>query len=159
MLDYSGVKVELVELPSIVDNYEEKENGPAYISIIKQSDLLVLFFNNPEEKQLIDRVLTKNDVSVRQTIFNKEDTIKDLIWNNLKLIKAFTKQPGKRSEGRAVALLKESTIEDLAKKLHKDFSKNFKYAKIWGKSAKFKGQSVGLKHILKDNDIVEFHLK
>ena len=31
-----------------------------------------------------------------------------------------------------------------------------RYAKIWGPSSKFAGQKIGLKHVVKDKDIVEF---
>ena len=48
---------------------------------------------------------------------------------------------------------------DVTQKVHKDFVKNFKYAKISGKSAKFKWQTVGKDHVLKDDDIVELHMK
>ena len=39
------------------------------------------------------------------------------------------------------------------------FIKKFKFARVWGKSVKFNGAQVGLNHKLKDNDIVELHLK
>ena len=52
-----------------------------------------------------------------------------------------------------------STIEDVARKLHRDFVKNFKYAKVWGKSVKFPGQKVGLDHVLEDHDIVRIIIK
>ena len=159
MMDYSGIKVQVVELPSIVEDYVKKENGPAYISTMKQVELLVIFFNTPEEKQLIDRELIKNEVTTRQTVFNNEESIKDLIWGNIGLIKVFTKQPGKKFENIAIALKINSNIKDLAEFVHKDFLKKFKYAKIWGNSAKFKGQMVGLNHKLEDNDVVEFHVK
>ncbi|MEE3418834.1 MAG: TGS domain-containing protein, partial [Methanosphaera sp.] len=54
---------------------------------------------------------------------------------------------------------KGSTIEDVAHKLHRDFVKNFKYAKVWGKSVKFPGQKVGLEHVLEDHDIVRIIIK
>ena len=122
-------------------------------------ELLVIFFNTPEEKQLIDRELINNEVNTRQTVFNNEESIRDLIWRNIGLIKVFTKQPGKKVEDKAIALKINSNLKELAEFVHKDFLKKFKYAKIWGKSAKFKGQMVGLSHKLEDNDIVEFHLK
>ncbi len=159
MMDYSGIKVQVVELPSIVENYSKKKEGPAYISIIKQVELLVIFFNTPEEKQLIDKELIKNEVDTRQTVFNNEESIKDLIWRNIGLIKVFTKQPGKKVEDIAIALKVNSNVKDLAELVHKDFLKKFKYARIWGKSVKFKGQMGGLSHKLEDNDIVEFHVK
>jgi ribosome-interacting GTPase 1 len=51
------------------------------------------------------------------------------------------------------------TIRAVCKLIHKDFLKKFNYAKIWGKSAKFDGQTVGLKHILNNEDVVELHTK
>jgi hypothetical protein len=58
-----------------------------------------------------------------------------------------------------VAFKKDSTVGDVTRKVHKDFVKNFKYAKIFGKSAKFKWQTVGKSHTLKDDDVVELHMK
>ena len=48
-----------------------------------------------------------------------------------------------------------ATVKDVVKEVHKTFLKNFRYAKIWGKSVKFCGVTVGLDHILVDKDIVE----
>ena len=42
--------------------------------------------------------------------------------------------------------------------LNKDFVKaKNPWSRIWGKSAKFPGQKIGMDHILKDDDIVELH--
>ena len=55
---------------------------------------------------------------------------------------------------------KEDSLKNLCLKLHKDFVKKFKFARIWGKSAKYDGQKrTNLKHVLKDNDVVEIHLR
>ncbi|MCD4666853.1 TGS domain-containing protein [archaeon] len=39
------------------------------------------------------------------------------------------------------------------------FLKKFRFARIWGKSVKHDGTNTGLDHILKDEDVVELHLK
>ena len=49
--------------------------------------------------------------------------------------------------------------KDLTEKIHRDFLLKFKYAKVWGLSAKFPGMQVGISHILKDGDIVEIFTK
>ena len=67
--------------------------------------------------------------------------------------------PGKGPEKKPVALRKNNKVLDLAQHIHKDFIKKFNFARVWGKSAKHPGQTVGLQHILKDDDIVEIHLK
>ena len=51
-----------------------------------------------------------------------------------------------------------ATIRDVGKKIHRDFLKGFRYARIWGPTARFDGQTVGLDTALQDEDIVEFHL-
>jgi hypothetical protein len=52
-----------------------------------------------------------------------------------------------------------ATVKELAGTIHKDFLRNFKYAKIWGSSAKFPGQACGFEHKLQDKDIVEIFTK
>jgi len=57
-------------------------------------------------------------------------------------------------------IFKNSTLKELCSKLNKDFITKFRCARIWGKSAKFDGQKIlKLKHVLKDEDVVEIHLK
>jgi ribosome-interacting GTPase 1 len=93
---------------------------------------------------------------------NEEDikNIKDEIWRHIPFIKVYTKEPGKRvKKDEPVCLKKGAIIEDMAVHIHKDFIKKFRFARVWGKSAKFDGQQIGLKHKLKDDDIVEVHLK
>ena len=88
------------------------------------------------------------------------DLLKDKIWENLKLIKIYTKEPGKKPKMTHPITLEEgSTIKDMAQHVHKDFIKKFDYAKIWGKSAKHASMKVGPEHKLADDDVVEIHLK
>ena len=49
-----------------------------------------------------------------------------------------------------------SNIKDVAEKILHGYSKKVKYAKITGPSSKFSNQRVGLKHKVKDRDVVEF---
>ena len=72
-------------------------------------------------------------------------------------MKIYTKQPRKKHDYPPLALEKGASVRDLANNVHKDFVRNFKFARVWGKSAKFEGQRVGIDHKLKDEDIVEFH--
>jgi hypothetical protein len=50
-----------------------------------------------------------------------------------------------------------SSVMDMAKAVHKDFAKNLKYARIWGKK-KYKGQKVNKEYKLQDGDIIELHM-
>jgi ribosome-interacting GTPase 1 len=47
-----------------------------------------------------------------------------------------------------------STVQDVCNKIHRNMAKNFRYGLVWGKSAKFAGQKVGLDHELADEDVL-----
>jgi ribosome-interacting GTPase 1 len=72
-------------------------------------------------------------------------------------IRVFTKEPGKPRTEDPIVLSKNSTVKDVAEKILKGFSKKVKETRVTGPSSKFPNQKVGLSHILKDLDIVEFH--
>ena len=95
------------------------------------------------------------DIST-QTGRNLEQFV-EMIFNLSGIIRVFTKTPGKKPDlNQPFVIPKESTLEELAAKIHKDFVKNLKFARVWGKSV-FDGQMVQRDHILQDGDIVEIH--
>ncbi|WP_175059610.1 GTP-binding protein [Thermococcus sp. 2319x1] len=87
------------------------------------------------------------------------ETLKEELYELAGIIRVFTKSPGEEPSYPPIALKKGSTVLDVAERIHKDFAKNFKYARVWGKSAKFPGQRVGPDHVLEDGDIVEIHVR
>ena len=83
---------------------------------------------------------------------------KKYIFENLGIIRVYTKQPGQPADlNNPLILPQGARVIDAAEKLHKDFSRKLKYARIWG-SAKFDGQRVPRDYILQDKDIIEFHI-
>ncbi|MGA1866817.1 MAG: TGS domain-containing protein, partial [Thermoplasmatota archaeon] len=53
-----------------------------------------------------------------------------------------------------LVILNGSTVRAVCEHLHRDFVELFRYANVWGPSAKYPGQVVGINHLLKDGDIV-----
>lgn len=159
VMDYHGIKIQIVEIPAIVEDFEESVMGPTYLGILKQSDLMVFLFKDAKDKGFLDKELSK--IGINRAIYNDQDVkkFKGELWRKLGIIKVYTKQPGREKDHPPMAFEKNSTLRDVAKKVHKDFLKSFKYARVYGKSAKFKGQTVGLDHILADDDVVELHMK
>jgi len=87
------------------------------------------------------------------------DELKRKVFEGSHIIRVYTKEPGKKPDlDQPFVLPQGSTVLDLAEAIHKDFVEKFNYACIWG-SSKFPGQRVQKGYILKDKDIVEFHLK
>ena len=156
VIDYHGVKIQIIEIPAIVKKFSETQFGPTFLSIIKNADLIVLMFKTPDEKKLLDNELT--DIDKPLLIYNNQNNLKDEIWKRLGLIKVYTKQPGKERDYPPMAFREGATVREVAQKVHKDFLKKFRFARIFGKSVKFDGAQVGLDHKLADDDVVELHL-
>lgn len=54
----------------------------------------------------------------------------------------------------ALIVRSNSTIEDVCDHIHRTIKESFKYALVWGASAKHVPQRVGLGHVVKDEDVV-----
>ncbi|MBS7647902.1 50S ribosome-binding GTPase [Candidatus Bathyarchaeota archaeon] len=82
------------------------------------------------------------------------------LFHTLDLIRVYTKEPSERGPSQKPFVLKRgSTIHDLARNIHSDFSEKFAYAKVWAKRLVFSPQKVGATFILEDGDVVEIHTK
>lgn len=86
--------------------------------------------------------------------------LKEEIFNKLELIRIYLKPQGRKADyNDPLIVRKYSTVEDVALKLHRDFVRNFRKARIWGSSVKFPGQKVGLDHVLHDEDVLRIIVK
>lgn len=86
------------------------------------------------------------------------DILPSEIFSILGIIRVYTRSPGRKIDNEAMPMKIDSTALDAAKKVHKNLYKNFKFARVWGDSAKFDGQKVGPDHVLRDGDIIEIHI-
>ena len=74
------------------------------------------------------------------------------------VIRVYTKVPGKEPDlDQPFVVPQNSTLEDLAVKIHKDFVSKLKHAKIWGTAVR-DGQMVQRDYVMQDGDIVEIHV-
>lgn len=179
-LDLEGLKVQVVDLPGRMDDRE-------LMAIARSSDFVVVVVTSLDQLINLTNLFKKENMANRRIFaLNKVDTIsseelkkferlpvtkisaktgqgldilKQKIFENIDLIRVYTKEPGKKPSPRPMIIRKDSTIKDLAEKIRKDYSERFLKAKVWGKSAKFDGQIVGISHVLKDKDILELYLK
>jgi len=88
------------------------------------------------------------------------EDLRSAIYNKMRFIRIFLKQVNKKPDlEEPLIMFKGCTIEDVCLKLHRDFLDNFKFARIWGRSAKFDGQTFRKpnKELL-DKDILELHI-
>jgi ribosome-interacting GTPase 1 len=80
------------------------------------------------------------------------------IYEMLNIIRVYTRAPGKDPDLTSPFVLpKESKLEDLAEKVHKDFKEKLKYARVWGKAV-YDGQMVQKDYVLQEGDVAELHI-
>ena len=83
------------------------------------------------------------------------DKLKDEIYNALGFIRVFLKPPGEQADMQEPMMLRRgATVAGVCDRLHRDLKRNFRYAQVWGRSAKHSGQRAGLSHELIDEDIL-----
>lgn len=79
----------------------------------------------------------------------------DRCWTELNLIRVYTKRKGIDPDfSEALIVRHNATIEDVCDQIHRSLKESFKYALVWGASARHVPQRCGLGHIVSDEDVV-----
>jgi len=96
-------------------------------------------------------------VPVSTTTGEGMDALGPACYKALDIIRIYSKEPRKEPDlSRPFTLPRGSTVEDLARAIHKEIAQGIKFARVWGTSA-FDGQSVHEHHVLEEGDVVELH--
>lgn len=78
------------------------------------------------------------------------DILLDKIWEQLGLVRVYTKKIGQPPDFSDPLILLQSrhgtTIKGALMQIHRDFIKEFSHAMVWGRSVKFNPQRVGINH-------------
>lgn len=83
------------------------------------------------------------------------ELLRKRIYQELKFIRVYMRPKGGETDFEEPLVIREGdTVEDVCIKLHRNMRRGFRYGMVWGKSVKFGGQRVGLRHILADEDIL-----
>jgi len=86
------------------------------------------------------------------------DTLKELIFEILRIVRVYAKPPGMEPDMQRPFVLKQGdTVQDLACKIHREIGEKLKSARVWG-SAEFAGQMVHRDYMLQDGDVVELKM-
>ena len=83
------------------------------------------------------------------------DVLKEALYQRLGFIRVYMRPKGGETDFKEPLIIKNgATVQDVCNKIHRNMAKNFRYGLVWGKSAKFAGQKVGLDHKIADEDIL-----
>jgi len=183
-MDYHGVKAQIIDLPSIgsenldqglintadciiivaeslndlekIKSYLTKASGHQIITINK-SDLL----SQEQLRKLEATIKSKklNAILISTITSQNIELLKERIFQQMKVIRLYMKEPGKPASKDPLVLKENSSVKDAAESILKGLSNKIKETCVTGPSSKFPNQKVGLSHILKDRDIIEFHTR
>jgi len=79
----------------------------------------------------------------------------DRCWAELRLMRIYTKRKGiEPNFSEALIVRSGSCVADVCDKIHRNMKDTFKYALVWGASARHLPQRVGLSHVLADEDVI-----
>ncbi len=170
--EYEKIQIQVLDLPSVT----EENKGKVY-SYARNADLALIvldgngdlplqesFFKDVRNEKIFFACSknAKAEGVFSYDVFSQKSVLelKKKLYESLDVIRVFAKTPKEAAKyDKPIVLSKKArTVLDAAKEIHKDFSENLKFAKVWG-SAKFAGQQVSGDYVLKDGDVVELHLK
>lgn len=91
------------------------------------------------------------------------DRLLQRMWESMGLIRIYTKRRGQAPDLGIPIVLSGArhgyTIEAACKSISREFIPIFNFALVWGRSARFNPQRVGLSHVLQDEDVLQIVLK
>jgi len=173
MMDYEGVKIQLVEIPATFDAES--------MSIVRTCDLILLLIDATndldvqlnklsallerhglQEKNLVivvnkaDEQPTKGGIVVSAKTGEGLQNMKEEIWKRLHLIRVYTKSPNGKAATKPLTLPAGSDVKDAVRQVHKQLLKDFRFARVFD-DTRFSGRKVGLEYVLKDKDVLEIH--
>lgn len=180
-MHYQGVYAQIVDLPAVLgkdfdmsilhtadlvitllEKMEDLNTFEKVLEHCKGKRLVVInkidLLDSEEIRKLEARLKTKKADFVLISALKDTgiDNLKQKIFSYMDVIRVYTKEPGKPASNIPIVLSTKRTVKDAAESIYKGFSKIIVETKLTGPSGKFANQRVGLNHILKDRDVLEF---
>lgn len=185
---FEDAKIQLIDMPPfpnedksildsadtiliVVDTIEQIKKSLEHEHIKNAGAKKLLIFNKADtlsenEKRKISSTLKSKFKSFEPTLLTSitpsnqnVEQLKQKIFQTFPIIRVYTKEPHKPATKEPMIMKQNSTLKDAAEKILKGMSQKIKRVRIWGPSSKFSGQVIGLEHVLKDKDTIEFQVK
>lgn len=143
-----------ITVDQFIDVMEANRAYIPAITVINKIDLVDESYLNHIKHEFPDALLISADRKLNI------DGLREEIFNRLGLIRIYMKPQGQKADYSEPLIIKEgSTVGDVCQKLHRDFVRKFRHARVWGSSVKFDGQKVGIDHVLNDEDVLRIIIK
>jgi len=150
---YTSARVvirEDIDSEQLVDFITGGKTYAKSITILNKIDLV--------DKKFLKKVSKKLKTEFIPVSADANDNISELrdrIYDELQFIRIYMRPKGGKTDYKEPLIIRSgNSVLDVCNKLHRKLRKDFRYGLVWGKSVKFAGQRVGLKHILIDEDVL-----
>lgn len=142
-----------VTVDDLVDNLTGNRVYIPAVAIVNKVDLV-----GEEGYEELKAWLAEMNIPSIPMVANKKlgvEQAKDFIYDALDMIQIYLKPQGGEADLEEPLIMRRGTdVGEVCDKLHREFRQKFRYSQVWGKSAKFPGQTVGIDHKLIDGDIL-----
>jgi len=144
-----------ISADQFIDIIEENKKYTKALTVITKVDLV-----NEAKLNKIKQDI-KPDVIVSAEKGKGIEELRDKIYEKMGFIRIFLKEVNKPADmDEPLIMFKGCTIKSVCEKLHRDFVDKFRFARVWGISAKFDGQIFHkMNRELMDKDVLELHMK
>ncbi|MCE4608329.1 MAG: 50S ribosome-binding GTPase [Caldisphaeraceae archaeon] len=146
-----NAEVEVYGNPSL----DELEASILNVNVHKPAMIIISKGDLIEDKSVLDKVKEGLPKDVRMKVVSLYEGI-DIgkgLFEMLSIKRIYTKKPNSPPDTDPLIIKKDATIKEIVEAINARM--RVRYAKVWGKGAKFNGQRVGLEFVPKDGDIVE----
>lgn len=120
------------------------------LTIMNKIDLVNAGFTNELTSKLPYKfvpISAESDINIA--------ALKEEIYKRLDFVRIYMRRRNGETDFEEPMIVRNgSSVLEICNKVHRNIKDEFRYALIWGKSAKFGGQRVGITHRLMDEDII-----
>jgi hypothetical protein len=159
-IDHETIKTILGEykIHNALVNIREDVNSDQIIDVVRGNRVYIPALMVINKIDLADRrhmAHMPEAIEISADLDMNLDVLREQIYDTLGFINIYLKPQGEQADMDEPMIMREGcTVGDICDRLHKDFRRKFRYARVWGDSAKHAGQRVGLDHGLVDGDVV-----
>ena len=120
------------------------------LTIMNKIDLVNAGFTNELSDKLPYKfvpISAESDINIA--------ALKEEIYKRLDFVRIYMRRRSGETDFEEPMIIRNgSSVLEVCNKVHRNIKDEFRYALIWGKSAKFGGQRVGITHRLMDEDVI-----
>src|SRR5438093_378069 len=156
LMEHRGAKIQVLDMPGLIRVLAGNRGFLRAFVVVNKIDLV----SSDYVKQLQAKLPGWKLVPISAEKGVGLTRLKDEIYSTLRFMRVFLKPQGKEADMADPMIVKQdSDVGMVCDAIHRDWRKRFRYANVWGPSAQFPGQKVGLDHPLKDSDVLTIVLR